>query len=581
MKYTSFVPLALFALCLSCSGPIEKKPPTQTPAEFFEEYHEAYLRLNPLTATFVGDNRYNDTIPNFYTEAAREQNRIFNKKYLDKASAYDPEQLSKEDALSMKLLMYECRINLEGDSIDFPSEYMPLSQLGGFHTTYGMLASGTSAQPFNNARDFDNWLSRLEDYMPIIDTVMANMKKGINTGYVLPKPLIEKLIPQLEDLATLPVEENVVYSPIKSMPDSIAQKEKQRLTAAYETMGLRLIGKFRELTDFVKTDYLAAGRSTSGIGSLPNGSEAYNFLIKYYTTTDLNADEVFDIGMQEVKRIRGEMEAVKERVGYEGDLLSFFDFVRENPELMPFDDPQQVIDNYNTMLDIMKPHLDSLFNIQPKTPFEVRRIEAFREATSSAHYIPGSLDGTRPGIFYVPIPDVKRYNFFADENTFLHEAIPGHHFQISIQQENQDIPEFRKILGYGAFAEGWGLYAESGEMGLALGLYQDPYQYFGMLSWDMHRALRLVTDAGIHSKGWSREKAIQFSLDNEAESEATITSEIERYMANPGQALSYKIGQLKILELREKAMNELGHKFDIRGFHDIVLLTGSVPLSIL
>jgi uncharacterized protein (DUF885 family) len=246
---------------------------------------------------------------------------------------------------------------------------------------------------------------------------------------------------------------------------------------------------------------------------------------------------------------------------------------------MPFTDPQQVVDNFYAIQKKMLPQVNKLFDLQPKTPFEVRRTESFREASASAEYNPGSLDGTRPGIFYVPIPDVEKYNLFSDEDLFLHEAIPGHHFQISLQQENQDLPSFRKDLWYSAYGEGWALYTES--LGKELGLYEDPYQYFGMLGAEMHRAIRLVVDTGLHSKGWSREKAIQYSLDNEAESEASITSEIERYMANPGQALSYKIGQLKIRELRKRAETTLGAAFDIKTFHKIVLESGCIPLEYL
>jgi uncharacterized protein (DUF885 family) len=246
---------------------------------------------------------------------------------------------------------------------------------------------------------------------------------------------------------------------------------------------------------------------------------------------------------------------------------------------MPFSDPQEVIDNFNSMYEKIKPNIDRLFSLQPKTPFEIRRVEAFREASAAAHYNSGSLDGTRPGIFYVPIPDVKQYNVYSDEDLFLHEAIPGHHFQISLQQENQDLPDFRKNLFYSAFSEGWALYTES--LGEELDLYKDPYQYFGMLGAEMHRAVRLVVDTGLHAKGWTREQAIQFSLDNEAESLAGITSEIERYMANPGQALSYKIGQLKIRSLRKKAEEAMGDQFDIRIFHQKILESGALPLSIL
>ena len=293
----------------------------------------------------------------------------------------------------------------------------------------------------------------------------------------------------------------------------------------------------------------------------------------------MSADEIHELGLQEVARILSEMETIKNQIGFKGDLKAFFNDVRSNPKLMPFKTPAEVIANFNAIHETMKPQLEKLFNQKPKTPFEVRQTEAFREKSASAEYNPGSLDGTRPGIFYTPIPDATKYNIYSDESLFLHEAIPGHHYQISLTQENKDLSDFRKTLWYSGYGEGWALYSES--LGKELGLYTDPYQYFGMLGAEMHRAIRLVVDTGMHAKGWSREKAIQYSLDNEAESEAGIVSEIERYMANPGQALSYKIGQLKIQELRKKASEKMGGNFDIRQFHNEVLETGCVPLALL
>ena len=273
------------------------------------------------------------------------------------------------------------------------------------------------------------------------------------------------------------------------------------------------------------------------------------------------------------------MKKVMEEVGFKGTLLEFFEHVRSSKELMPFDSPEQVIENFNVMYEKMKPYVDQLFDLQPKTPFEIRRVEAFREKSAAAHYNRGSLDGTRPGIFYIPIPNVQQYNVFDNEALFLHEAIPGHHFQISIQQENQNLPNFRKNSFYSAFSEGWALYTES--LGMELGLYEDPYQYFGMLNMEMHRAIRLVVDTGLHAKGWTREQSIAYSLENEGDSEAKLTAEIERYMANPAQALSYKIGQMKIRELRNLAEEKMGERFDIRTFHRKVLEDGAIPLSIL
>jgi uncharacterized protein (DUF885 family) len=273
------------------------------------------------------------------------------------------------------------------------------------------------------------------------------------------------------------------------------------------------------------------------------------------------------------------MEEVKTQVGFKGDIKAFFNHVRDRKELMPFTEPQQVIANFNAIYEKMKPNLDKLFDLKPKTAFEVKQTEAFREASASAEYNQGSLDGTRPGVFYVPIPDVTQYNIYADEDLFLHEAIPGHHYQISLQQEDLTLPSFRKTIWFTAYGEGWALYTES--LGKELGLYQDPYQYFGMLSAEMLRAVRLVVDTGMHTKGWTREKAIQYSLDNEAEPLQSIIAEIERYMAIPGQAVSYKIGQLKIRELRSKAEKQMGQQFDIKEFHNQVLETGCVPLQVL
>jgi uncharacterized protein (DUF885 family) len=283
--------------------------------------------------------------------------------------------------------------------------------------------------------------------------------------------------------------------------------------------------------------------------------------------------------LKEVARIKLEMEKVKTQVGYKGTLLSFFDEVRNKKELKPFKKPEEVIANFEKINETIKPNVDKLFSLQPKTPFRVKRTEAFREKTASAEYVNGSADGTRPGTFYVPIPDITTYNYYGDEDLFLHEAIPGHHFQVSLQQENAALPDFRKYNWFGAYGEGWALYTES--LGKELGLYTDPYQYFGMLGNEIHRAIRLVVDTGMHSKGWTREQAIQYSLDNEARSEASIIAEIERYMAWPGQALSYKIGQLKILELRQKAQDKMGAKFDIKVFHQKVLESGVMPLALL
>jgi uncharacterized protein (DUF885 family) len=367
---------------------------------------------------------------------------------------------------------------------------------------------------------------------------------------------------------------------VLSLPDSFSSEDKERLTEAYfEILMDKLLPSFKSMAFFLKSNYLSAGRESSGIADIPNGKAYYDHAIKFHTTTNMSSDEIHQLGLKEVARILSEMEKVKQQVGFDGELKAFFDYVRTNKALMLYSTPEEVIANFNAIHDKMKPQLNKLFSNKPKASFIVKQTEKFREATASAQYNPGSSDGTRPGVFYVPIIDATAYNVFSDEALFLHEAIPGHHYQISLTQENTDLPEFRKSLWYSAYGEGWALYTES--LGKELGLYTDPYQYFGMLGMEMHRAIRLVVDTGLHAKGWSREKAIQYSLDNEAQSEASITSEIERYMANPGQALSYKIGQLKIRELRANAEQQLGDAFDIREFHNQVLETGCIPLALL
>ncbi|MGJ8715464.1 MAG: DUF885 domain-containing protein [Maribacter stanieri] len=540
-------------------------------------YYEDGLKLNPLIATFQGNNSYNDTLPNFLSDDYNKELKNYYTSYLKKAEKFDNAQLSESEQMSKSILKWECQVNLEGLAFE---QYTPIDQMWSMNLMMGQLAGGTSAQPFNTTEDYVNWSKRLEDYVVWLHSAKTKMQEGIKVKNVLPKSLIKKVLPQLASVADAKLEENLFYSPLKNFPAEFSESDKLRLIEVYTNIiNNEIIPAYKELHNFMATEYLNAGRETSGIQGIPNGDAFYAHQIKLYSTTTMSANEIHEIGLKEVARISAEMEAVKKQVGFKGDLKAFFGEVRNKKELMPFTDPEQVIANFNDIHKRMMPKVNALFSKQPKTPFEVRRTEAFREASASAEYNPGSLDGTRPGIFYVPIPDVTSYNTYSDEDLFLHEAIPGHHFQISLTQENEDLPQFRKSLWYSAYGEGWALYTES--LGKELGLYKDPYQYFGMLGAEMHRAVRLVVDTGLHSKGWSREKAIQYSLDNEAESEASITAEIERYMANPGQALSYKIGQLKIMELRAKAETNLGSDFDIKVFHEKVLELGCVPLALL
>lgn len=556
-----------------------KMEPVAAFNDLIKNYYEEGLKLNPLTATMAGDNRYNDQFPNSLDAAQIEKVKSYYTKYQNKLANYDDANLSESEQMSKAILEWECDLNLE--TLSFKNHmYFPLDQMWSINLMMGQMASGSGAQPFKTVEDYDNWLKRLDGYIMWLYSAEKNMREGVKEGYVLPQKLIEKVIPQLESMTSRRVKEHLFYSPINKLPASFSEKDKTRLTLAFiQKINERLVPAYKSVADYMKKDYMLAGRTTTGINDIPNGDAYYKHQIKLYTTTNMTADEIHQLGLSEVARILSEMEEIKTQVGFKGDIKSFFNHVRESKDMMPYSKPEEIIANFNAIHERMKPQIEKLFDVKPKTPFEVRQTEAFREKSASAEYNPGSLDGTRPGIFYTPIPNASTYNVYSDESLFLHEAIPGHHYQISLTQESTELPEFRKTLWYSGYGEGWALYSES--LGKELGLYTDPYQYFGMLGAEMHRAVRLVVDTGMHTKGWTREEAIAYCLDNEAESEAGIISEIERYMANPGQALSYKIGQLKIRELRAKAEAELGDKFDIRQFHNQVLKTGCVPLALL
>jgi uncharacterized protein (DUF885 family) len=557
----------------------------------FDQYYKFKDRINPIEATKGGNYEYNDFIANYISDAYQKDLKENYTHFLNRLNELDTKELSEADLLSMKVMKWDCEVKLEGlnnsivtmasPSYNLPSfELMPLFQIQSLHLYVAQLAAGGSVQPFDTVEDYDNWLKRVADYLTFLDTSISMMKEGISKNIVLPTVLAEKIIPQLDEFITNPVNDHLFYKPIISMPESINEQNKKRISAEYSTMiTTELKPKYTELKQFLVNEYLPACRETSGIGVLPNGKETYNYLIKLHTTTTMTADEIHELGKSEVARILIEMEDAKNKIGFKGDIKAFFEFIRNSPEQMPFTDPQQVIDNFNSIKERINETLNQVFELKPKADFVVRRTEAFREASASAEYVPGTKDASRSGIFYVPIPDVRKYNKYSDEALFLHEAVPGHHYQLSLQQENTELPEFLHPESMGVFVEGWALYAES--LGTELGLYEDPIQYFGMLSMEMHRAIRLVVDTGIHSKGWTREEAIQYSLDNEAESEESVIAEIERYMATPGQALSYKIGQLKIRELRTRAETKLGSRFSIREFHNQVLNSGSLPLVLL
>lgn len=577
-----FLPLLLImavfsSQCTQKPAPETKQAPVPI-SELAEKFYQEYLGFYPLFATQQGVKGFDDQLPIDVSDDFRKRLGAFYTRVQNDLKAYDPNTLNENDRITYDILQWECTVNLE--ALQFPENYMAINQFWSLPLTFGQYGSGSGPQPFKTVENYDNWLKRMSIFPAWCDSAIVYARKGLDKGYVLPKTLIVKIIPQFKELVTADPTKSLYYGPIQQMPADFPEADKTRLTEAYKkAISEQMVPAFKRLADFYEREYLPKGRETSGYSALPGGSERYNKLIKFWTTTNMSADEVFDLGQREVARIRMEMEKVKNEVKFNGDLRAFFDYVRTNKKFMPFKTPEQVVSWYAGLENTMKPQLSKMFDLVPKSKFEVRRTEAFREASASAEYVQGTPDGNRPGIFYVPVPNATKHNVIGGEALFLHEAIPGHHYQVSLQQENTTLPSFRRFLWYGAYGEGWALYTES--LGKELGLYTDPYQYFGMLSSEMHRAIRLVVDVGMHTKGWTREQAIAFSMENEAEPEESIVSEIERYMAIPGQALSYKIGQLKILELRHKAEQALGDKFDIRAFHNQVLDAGVLPIKTL
>jgi uncharacterized protein (DUF885 family) len=534
--------------------------------------------LNPLDATQNGQSQFNDQLAFEMTDSHRKKQAEFYSKYESLLTTVDSTSLSEEEKNSYDIMAWEIAVGKE--MLQQNANLMPMHQFWGTHLTMGQYASAESAQPFKTEKDYQNFLKRMDAYTVWLDSAMVYMKKGIKEKVVIPRVLAEKIVPQFQDLLTPKVEDHLFYSSCKKFPADFRPMQKNKFAKAYATLITKKLNpQFEKFIAFMKSEYIPACRTTSGIGSIKGGNDLYKVCVKQWTTTNKTPEEIHEIGLKEVARIKAEMEKVKAQVGFKGTIIEFFDHVRNKPELKPFKKPEEVIANFERIHNIIKPNVNKFFALQPKTAFRVKRTEAFREKTASAEYSQGAADGSRPGTFYVPIPDVANYNYYGDEDLFLHEAIPGHHFQISLQQENQQLPDFRKFNWFGAYGEGWALYTES--LGKELGLYKDPYQYFGMLGNEMHRAIRLVVDTGLHSKDWTREQAIQYSLENEAESEASIIAEIERYMAIPGQALSYKIGQLKIMELRQTAEQKMGKNFDIKVFHQKVLESGVMPLALL
>ena len=546
-------------------------------ANLFNNYYEERMQLFPLEATQNGDNRYNDKLYPDFTDGYRAKLKEFYTNYLAYINHYDRSQLDDNDKVSFDVFKREMEMSIEG--LQFHQNYMEFNQFEGLPLYIGQMASGDGIQPFKTARDYDNWQVRMKAFAVWTDSAIVYFRKGMDTKYVLPKSLVVKMIPQMKDMITDTVEKQLFYTPVTKFPDSIAAADKQRITAEYkETIKNYIIPSYKKLYKFLSKEYLPKARNTSGINDLPDGAAYYKYLVKFWTTTNKTPEEIYQTGLSEVKRIRTEMEKTKDAVGFKGSLKDFFEFVKTDKKLMPYKTPEEIINAFKNIQKTIDPKLKSMFSVVPKTKFEIRQTEAFRAASGSAEYNQGSADGSRPGIFYIPIIDATKFNITSGmESLFLHEAIPGHHYQVSLQQENDKLPKFRRFCWYGAYGEGWALYCES--LGKELGLYTNPYQYMGALGDEMLRAVRLVVDVSIHTGKMTREQAIAYMLENLAYNEEDAVSAIERYIAIPAQALSYKIGALKIRELRAKYQTKLGNNFSLSNFHDELLKDGCLPLE--
>lgn len=543
----------------------------------FYHYWKERMQLFPMEATGNGDNRYNDKYTITISNSFRDSLGKFYTKYLSQCAQIDSSKLTEVQLLSYRIFRYEMETSIEG--LKYPTHLMPISQFWSPTLELPQLGSGTGNQPFKTVADYDNWLKRLRVFPAWVDTAIVNMRQGIATKWVLPNKLVVKILPQLHEIIKKD-SNSIFYGPIKTFPAEIGDAERKRLQADYLLAIDSIVNpSYQKLEKFFTNEYLPASRASSGIGALPGGTEYYHYCIRYWTTTQLTADSIYNIGLSEVAKITAEMNRIKDEIGFQGNLNGIFKHIETEKKFFPFTTAQQVLDSFWAIKKIEDPQLKKMFNKVPKTQFTIRQTEAFRAASASAEYNQGSADGSRPGIFYVPILDPKKFNAAGMTTLFLHEAIPGHHYQISLQQENTQLPAFRRFLWYGAYGEGWAHYCET--LGKGLGLYNDPYQYMGHLGDAMHRAIRLVVDAGLHSKNMTREEAIGYMMLHEQITEHDATAEIERYMAIPGQALSYKIGQMAISSEKQYYTEKKGDKFDIASFHDEVLKDGCVPLQLL
>jgi len=550
--------------------------------QLFEDYREANFQLNPMEAMYQGDMRFNHRLGDGLSDDYIAQSLSLESETLERLAAINRDRLNAQDQLSYDFFQYlrQTQRDYFAEGFARKDALLPVSQFFSLPNYMAVLGSGASTQPFATVADYDNWLSRMGEFSDWTQRAIARMGEGLEEGVVQPRVLIERTLPQLQAHLVEKVEQSIFYKPIQNMPASVADADRQRLEQEYrKAISERFIPAYRQLHDYLQNEYLPNTRETFGLGQLPGGSAWYNFKVRQRTTTSLTPGEIHQIGLAETEKLLREMEAVKESVGFKGDMAAFFQFLRRDSQFH-YASEAALVKAYEDVKTQVDMGLPQLFDVQPKAPYIVKPIEQFRAAASAAaEYRAPAPDGSKPGVFYINTYDLKARPTYMREAISIHEAAPGHHFQIALAQELEGLPAFRRFNHVTAYVEGWGLYTET--LGRDLGLYQDPYQYFGYLTAAMWRACRLVVDTGLHANGWSRQQAIDFMKAHTALADTDIVAEVERYMAIPGQALAYKIGKLKLLELRQRAESALGEAYDIRDYHREVLTDGALPLGIL
>jgi uncharacterized protein (DUF885 family) len=570
-----------FALALLLASPLQahREPAPAQSAEaralhaLFEAEWERDMRESPESASYRGDGRYNDRWTDL-SLAAIERRQGEDRAVLERLKAIDRDKLSAADQLSYDVFLWQQEKAVERQQY---KEYQrAISQRGGIQNAENL----AEVLSFKTAKDYRDWLARMRGIPKQIADTTVLLREGMAAGNVPPQVLMQRVPGQINAQIVDDPAESPFYKPFADINASLPKAERTKIQAeARQVIAGAIVPAYREFKTFFEQDYLPASRNTIAAADLPDGKAYYDFLAAQFTTTDLTADQIHAIGLKEVARIRIEMEKVRREVGFEGELPAFFEYLRTDPKFF-YNSPAELLEAYQAISKRIDPELVKVFKVIPRLPYGVRPIpDNIAPDTTTAYYQPGALDGSRAGYYYVNLykPDVRpKWEMMP---LSLHEAVPGHHFQFARGMELADVPRFRRVGYFTAYGEGWGLYAE--RLGYDMGLYDDPYDRMGQLAYDMWRAVRLVVDTGMHSKGWSRDRAIAYFKDNAPKTEQDIVNEIDRYIGNPGQALAYKIGQLKISELRDRASRRLGAKFDLRDFNDAVLAIGSVPLAVL